>query len=561
MSPALSPRSVVVLGFWLGASACTDGLPPTSAPSLPDASADDLAPDLHVKRGQRYVVRPSGDDHNSGKSASLAWQTIDRVNQQAFEPGDSIAFEGGFSYRGNLRFDARDAGRYDAPIHVGSLAAVRATIEAGDGSALEISDSGGFVVEDLILHGDWDADSQSGNHGEGLGAVNDLGGGKQLSFLRFRRLEVSGFQSAGIALHATPPDDSKNAGFRDVEISDCQVHDNADFGVTSDGPFAQDAVGYSHSDLRLRGLEVWNQRGLRNKGSHTGSGIILSDVDGALVEDSLAYGNGEFNDHPGGGGFGIWAWDSRHVLIAHNESYANKTSTSDGGGFDLDGGVTASVIQYNYSHDNQGAGYGAFQFQYARPYAQNVVRYNISQNDGQAFLFWDGNGDMGSLDAYQNVAYGPNPMVASYSALAAVRMFNNVFFGVGESLLDVYDASGLVLSGNDYWTGDAAFAIHWDSGGATPRTFSDFESYRDATGQEASGRHVDPQLMAAGAGPTLHDTGLLETLDMYTLQADSPLIDQGVDLRDNGIEPGERDFFGNPSESGAGFDIGAYERP
>ena len=39
-------------------------------------------------------------------------------------------------------------------------------------------------------------------------------------------------------------------------------------------------------------------------------------------------------------------------MIQYNESYGNRSQTVDGGGFTLDGGLTRSVLRYNYSHDN-----------------------------------------------------------------------------------------------------------------------------------------------------------------------------------------------------------------
>jgi hypothetical protein len=531
---------------------------------LAACSVDRADPTSHPSRpGQIFYVRPTGDDLNPGTSLASAWNTIDRVNRQVFVPGDDLRFEAGFEYTGNLRFDALDAGTPAAPIRIASFGGGRATIEAGTGTALELSNASGFVVEQLTLHGDWDPLTQSGNGGAGLVAVNRLGGGKRLPYLRFRGLDVSGFKTAGIALRAEPSDESKNGGYEDVEITDCSVHDNADSGVISEGPFSA-AAGYSHRTLAVKRLRVFGNRGLKHKGSHTGSGIVLSDVDGALIEDSVAYDNGEFNDHPGGGGFGIWAWDSTDVVIRSNESYANKTESSDGGGFDLDGGVTHSVMEYNYSHDNYGAGYGAFQFAAARPYASNAIRYNISQNDGNAVLLWDGNGDMGSLDVYQNVGYSEHVAVASYSAVQDVRLLNNIFFGTGEALFDIYDDSGLSLQGNDYWTGAAPFELRWNTGTSAPLEFDSFETFRAAThhelrGSTATGKNVDPQLEAAGEAPTLNDAALLSTLTEYWLRPDSPLVDQGVDLGDFDIDAGGRDFFGRPAPRGSGFDIGIAE--
>lgn len=50
--------------------------------------------------------------------------------------------------------------------------------------------------------------------------------------------------------------------------------------------------------------------------------------------------------------------------------------------FDFDGGMTNSVLQYNYSHDSFGAGYLICQQFGAPEFANNVVRHNIGQGDG-----------------------------------------------------------------------------------------------------------------------------------------------------------------------------------
>src|SRR5206468_751201 len=107
------------------------------------------------------------------------------------------------------------------------------------------------------------------------------------------------------------------------------------------------------------------------------------------IERCVAYNNGAACNNPGGGPMGIWTWDSNNITIQYNESYANRcgTGSRDGGGFDLDGGVTNSVMQYNYSHDNYGAGFLLFQFASARPYGNNIVRYNITANDARNFHY------------------------------------------------------------------------------------------------------------------------------------------------------------------------------
>jgi len=58
---------------------------------------------------------------------------------------------------------------------------------------------------------------------------------------------------------------------------------------------------------------------------------------------------------------GCWTWDSENTTIQFNESHHNMTPLTnnkarDGSGFDLDLGTENGMIQYNWSHDNEGEG-------------------------------------------------------------------------------------------------------------------------------------------------------------------------------------------------------------
>eukprot|EP00775_Hariotina_reticulata_P012316 gene12316-12452_t len=117
-----------------------------------------------------------------------------------------------------------------------------------------------------------------------------------------------------------------------------------------------------------------------------GSGIVLGGVKDALVERCEAYGNGGWNTSPGGGPVGIWAWDADRVIIRSCSSHDNLSQNNDGGGFDLDGGVSNSLIENCTSSNNYGPGYEACGFQGANN-ANNVVRHSISSGDGYGKRF------------------------------------------------------------------------------------------------------------------------------------------------------------------------------
>ena len=147
---------------------------------------------------------------------------------------------------------------------------------------------------------------------------------------------------------------------------------------------------------------------------------------------------------------GIWAWDSRNIIIQYNESFNNKTgATKDGGGFDLDGGMVNSIMQYNYSHDNDGPGYLLAQFSYAREHKENIVRYNISENDCRINRYgiihiW---GDIEDAFIYNNTIFHSGPDTSHAYAVAfrynedqrildnfasKISLLNNIFYTSGK---------------------------------------------------------------------------------------------------------------------------------
>jgi hypothetical protein len=66
-----------------------------------------------------------------------------------------------------------------------------------------------------------------------------------------------------------------------------------------------------------------------------------------------------------------------------------------------------AALQYNYSHGNDGAGYLLYQFSGANPFGGNVVRYNISENDGRRGSYSGiyAGGDVGNTEIYNNTIY------------------------------------------------------------------------------------------------------------------------------------------------------------
>jgi hypothetical protein len=528
-----------------------------------------------------YYVSPSGNDSHSGTSAQTAWRTIDKVNAVDLDPGDKVLFQAGHEYPGNLLLTAEDAGTPKQPVVIGSYGSGRATIKAGNGSGITVRNAGGVVVENLIVMGD----DYRTNVGSGIKIINELPNNQKLEYIRVHNVEAAGFgrkkhpapeglqtpNGCGIFMGGEASDKSKS-GYRNVRITNCLTYQNEYYGILTTGYWQNDPDTYANSNVYVGYCKMYDNPGDPNYfENHSGSGILMEDVNGGMIEYCEAYNNGYDCRCRVGGPVGIWAAVVNNVIIQHCESHHNRTSRQDGGGFDFDGGTTDSVMQYNYSHDNGGPGYLICSYKNApHTFNNNIIRYNISVNDGQkrqaygGILFWTGSPEedpIRNTQIYGNTIYGTSRPAINFWAKKGIyntKVCNNLFITANNQKMvqGNPDKSMATFAGNAYWAVDGAFDI---------AGYKSLEAWRAATGQEMLngkpvGLVVDPRLMDMGKSVTIGDPTKLRTLTAYRLQKNSPLIDAGLDLRSLfGIDPGDRDFFGNSIPQGKAYDIGAHE--
>ena len=386
-----------------------------------------------------YYVSLLGDDSYSGLSETQPWRSIERVNATQLLPGDSVWFQANQTFVGNICL--ADVKQYyertSRVVTIGSYGEGRATIDAGSGAGFAAQNRGGIHVQDLNFIGA----GASTNTSSGILFINTLPENTKFANIRIHRVSVSGFKDAGICFRAEPTDGSWS-GFCDVRITHTTSHDNGDAGISCTGTWNPEQRGYAHANFYVGNCSAYRNAGIPGKGSHSGNGIVLAQVDGATIAYCCAYENGRLNDYEGGGPVGIWAWDANRVVIQFNASHHNRTGSSkDGGGFDLDGGVTNSTVQYNYSHDNDGAGYLLAQFGGARPFYGNVLRYNLSVNDGRKNSYggihlWSTGANGGITDTtfyanriYMGQAVDGEPAVVDCGSdgIRNIRFYNNHF--------------------------------------------------------------------------------------------------------------------------------------
>jgi hypothetical protein len=328
----------------------------------------------------RHVDPATGSDGADGATPERAWRTLARASAADLAPGDRVLLRGGARHPGTLVLSAEDAGTPERPVVVAAYGDGRATIDAGTATGVKVFDAAGVEVRDLRLVG---AGRAAGNRGNGVELFTALGGGRKLDHVRVERVEATGFGGAGVLVGSWPEDGTKS-GFRGVRIADVVVHGNADAGVHVYG--RPGGEGHAHADVVVERVAAHHNLGVPGKTSNSGSGILLGDVDGAVIRQSVAHHNGERNDWPWSGPVGVWALDSSRVVVQDNRSYANASATVDGGGFDFDGGVTDSVMERNLSHGNTGAGFLGYRYWGGRPMARTTFRFNVSDGDGRTNL-------------------------------------------------------------------------------------------------------------------------------------------------------------------------------
>ncbi len=400
----------------------------------------------------------------------------------------------------------------------------------------------------------------------GIGFYADLGGNVQFDTVHIDQVDVSGFKY-GISIGAW----NGLTGFNNVTVTNASCHDNLEAGINVFGYTSTNMTGYPINNVYIGHSEAFNNLGVAGDTQSSGSGIAVGNANGVVIERSLAYNNGTNNTH-NGGPVGIWAWDCNNAVIQFNESHHNHTnSVTDGGGYDLDGGSVNSVMQYNYSHDNDGPGFLVAEFSGARVLSNNTIRYNISQNDGRkngagAIALWNGGSGIQNIEIFNNTVF-VSPASAQPSALyvmtatSNVQIRNNVFMTTGgvPALNVSAGQNGLVLQGNDYWPTGGSLTMIWAGAG-----YTSLSSFRSATVQETYngapvGMNVDPNFLAPGVGGTLNNPDLLYTLTAYRLQAGSPMIDAGMWMTTFGTNPGPIDFLDTKTYRGNAYDIGAVE--
>jgi hypothetical protein len=320
-----------------------------------------------------YVDCDGGSDGNPGSATGAAWKTIEKVNTSQFRPGDRILLKSGCSWSGQLA--PPSSGAEGAPILIDRY---------GEGARPRI-DGSGKVTDTLRLY--------------------------NVEHIEVKNLELTN-QGAEPALRRGVHIFLDNFGTaRHIVVSGLYIHDvNGTNQQKDNGGIIFRTLGNTKPS-RFDGLTIerniiWkvDRSAIAAQSYHAqrrrwfpslnviirdnlvqdigGDGIVPWATDGVLVEHNIAR---DCNRRAKSNNAGIWPWSTDNSVFQLNEAMFTRT-TMDGQGFDSDYNSRNTLLQYNYSHDNEG-GFLLICTPVRRNQEDNfgntgtTVRFNVSRND------------------------------------------------------------------------------------------------------------------------------------------------------------------------------------
>ena len=333
--------------------------------------------------------------------------------------------------------------------------------------------------------------------------------------------KVGGKWHGGI--HAHVIGDSIKTKFHQLLIEDNVIRDVGGVGIGNQS---------SWRDIDTEKYYPWTEFIIRgNFIERTGrNSIILRNALNPLIEYNVAAASSRFDT-----GHSIVNFNTTNCVVQYNEAYGNigPANENERGGFDADYKSRGTIIQYNYSHDNNW-----FCGIMRRGINSDItIRYNISQNE--------------LLGCY---LYG----FPTEFGLKDVKVYNNVhYFGKGKGNRIFVEGGKVRVPIETEIKNNIFFFEEEAEWGFEPDSTCSFENnlFHNVSPRGENALMANPMFMNPGSGGTNIDMRDPAQLSGYKLKNDSPCIGAGTSINENG----RQDFRGVPLYSGLP-DVGAYEQ-
>lgn len=485
---------------------------------------------LSAQTGKFFVDAITGNDQNDGSSPEKAFKSISRLNSLRLLGGEQLLFKGGQQFKGSLKLEGIHA-TIKTPFIISTFGSSRATILSGDSVAILAKDCICLTISNLIIEG---SGRLTGNRTNGIDFMEVKNG-------TIDNVKTSGYLYSGIQV----------TGGSDIRITNVNASNNGFCGInvlSSAKEYGTDGSAFK----TVKRVYIGHSVAENNPGcpaitdNHSGNGILMGGVTNGLIEYCEAMNNGWDMPREGNGPVGIWAYMSDSIVIQHCYSHHNRTSPKgkDGGGFDFDGGTTNSIMQYNLSAYNEGGGYGIFQYAGATEWSKNIVRYNISFNDGTK------NGKCG-IFMWCDPAATPMKQLKAYNNTIVNNQGYGVNFEPGNYLDFVFGNNIFVLTvPSDCFTGGIFSGATFDH-----NLYWTKLQNRPATTPEINPIFSDPQIkLPKNQQFKFKRIEEINSIEQFQLSSKSPAKKAGKPIENNE----ERDYWQNPISLVGKPNIGAY---
>ncbi|MGG0813086.1 InlB B-repeat-containing protein [Paenibacillus alvei] len=372
-----------------------------------------------------YYFSNNGDDHADGRTPETAWKSISKINEYVFLPGSTIYLDANSVWNEQIRL--RGNGEEGYPITLTKYNTTdpnQRPIINGGGTAsspsgitlngtIELYDVNYWVVSGIEVT---NIGTTAGDGRSGIAVMSRI---SKLGQSQFNIQDYADARMQGIVirdnyvhdvngLHQANGASKISGGIIINGYVDVRVEGNKTLRCDNEG-IRNNAYGPSNPGTNNTGLSwsnssyPWASNAVfRNNwvSGSVGDGIVLSGGNNSLVERNVVTDSGYSylsdksgklvpnwgpnNTTPtylGSQNYAAaWIMASKGTIFRYNEAVDNPYHASnDGMAWDIDNYCQDNVYEYNYSRNNYGGWY--LQMNAAKG---NIVRYNISVNDGRS---------------------------------------------------------------------------------------------------------------------------------------------------------------------------------
>jgi hypothetical protein len=391
-----------------------------------------------------YVDAISGSDAAAGTSPGTAWQSLAKVNATTFVAGDQILFKGGQTWSGQLY--PKGSGAAGSPIVLSSYGTGMPKIDGAplvSGGAVYLKNQSYWTIQNLeVVNDSPGSNLVSDKPRMGIFVNNDAGGTKRGIIIQNNYVHdvngcfdctnsVNGHDNGGIVVGANV---NMVVSFNVDSYDGVQILNNTIDQVGRSGIIFDDissgALLWVDKPALSRNITVAGN----TITDSAGDGITVRGAQNVLIEHNIVGGSGQqtSNTQNQPSTVGIFNAKTIDTVIQYNEVYGTKFNVTDGQGYDIDLSASNTIVQYNYSHDNEGGFILLMWGQWSDIGVGATVRYNLSVNDGAVAkgVFAFSYGVKPNTDIYNNTVYvGPgrttNIMDCISCAVSSAWSFRN----------------------------------------------------------------------------------------------------------------------------------------